>query len=194
MEDGVLDQRNLLVSDAERLHVVQLLERATGLGRISLAEFSTRSERAMAARTRAELNSVLLDVPGMVLNQAVASGELVLGHNAMSSLERRGRWTVPGRVVLRGTAGNTLLDFTEAVIAEPVVTIELHNALGTTTLILPVGATVNVDSLTMTAGNVTDKVGPGSAPGDPHFILTGAVRFGSVEIKHPARKSRFFRR
>ncbi|WHT19480.1 DUF1707 domain-containing protein [Crossiella sp. CA-258035] len=192
--DGALEQRRLLVSDAERMHVVQLLERATGLGRISLAEFTQRSEAALVARTRGELNAVLVDVPGMVLNESVARGELVLGHNAMSSLERRGRWTVPGRVVLRGTAGNTLLDFTEAVIAEPVVTIELHNALGATSLILPLGATVNVDSLAMTAGTVTDKVGGGDLPGDPHFILTGAVRFGSVEIKHPPRKSRFFRR
>ncbi|MCK2236268.1 MULTISPECIES: DUF1707 domain-containing protein [unclassified Crossiella] len=191
---GELEHRNLLVSDAERMHVVQLLERATGQGRISLAEFTTRSDRALTARTRGELNAVLMDVPGMVLNESVARGELVLGHNAMSSLERRGRWIVPGRLVLRGTAGSTLLDFTEAVIAEPVVTIELHNALGSTTLILPEGATVNVDSLAMTAGGVTDKVGGGDRPGDPHFILTGTVRFGSVEIKRPARKSRFFRR
>ncbi|MBP2475569.1 hypothetical protein JOF53_004441 [Crossiella equi] len=185
--------RNLLVSDAERRHVVELLERATGQGRITLSEFTLRSDRALAARTRAELNTVVMDIPGMVLNEAVARGELVLGHNAMSSLERRGRWTVPGRLVLKGTAGSTLLDFTEAVIAEPVVTIELHNALGTTTLVIPDGATVNADLLAVTGGSVTDKADAGGPPGDPHFILTGVVRFGTVEIRRPVRKSRFFR-
>ncbi|MBM9467829.1 DUF1707 SHOCT-like domain-containing protein [Nakamurella leprariae] len=64
--------RDLRVSDEERRHVLQLLERATGRGLIDLGEYTERSATVIAARTRGELNAVLLDLPGLAA--AVASG------------------------------------------------------------------------------------------------------------------------
>src|SRR3954469_12684443 len=58
--------RDLRVSDDERHHVVSLLEKATGRGLIDLDEFTTRVDTALAARTRGELNAVLVDLPGLV--------------------------------------------------------------------------------------------------------------------------------
>ena len=57
--------RDLRVSDAERSHVIRLLQRATGHGLLDLDEFNRRSAAATAARTRADLNSLLLDLPGL---------------------------------------------------------------------------------------------------------------------------------
>jgi len=59
--------RDLRVSDAEREHVGQLLQRAVGLGMLSLGEFTERMDTALAAKTRGELNSVLIDLPGVRL-------------------------------------------------------------------------------------------------------------------------------
>ena len=53
------------VSDAEKEHVGQLLQRAVGQGMLSLGEFTERMDTALAAKTRGELNSVLADLPGM---------------------------------------------------------------------------------------------------------------------------------
>ena len=60
-----VDPRDLRVSDAERAHVLSLLEKATGRGLITLGEFSDRSAAVIASKTRGELNAVLLDLPGL---------------------------------------------------------------------------------------------------------------------------------
>ncbi|HET8591561.1 MAG TPA: DUF1707 domain-containing protein [Nakamurella sp.] len=68
MPGSAVDPRDLRVSDAERAHVMSLLEKATGRGLISLAEFDERSATVVTAKTRAELNAVLLDLPGLVVS------------------------------------------------------------------------------------------------------------------------------
>ncbi|NLG55903.1 MAG: DUF1707 domain-containing protein [Rhodococcus sp.] len=60
-----MEARDLRVSDAEREHVGELLQRAVGQGMLSLGEFTERMDTALAAKTRGELNSVLVDLPGM---------------------------------------------------------------------------------------------------------------------------------
>ncbi|MCP3799462.1 DUF1707 domain-containing protein [Allokutzneria sp. A3M-2-11 16] len=188
-----MSDRDLRVSDAEREHVLGLLQRAVGQGRLSLSDFSERSTRAASAVVRAELNSVLMDIPGMVLDTAAAKGSLELRHTG-STMQRTGRWVVPRTVVLRGNLGTSRLDFTEAVIAEPLVTVEMDSTAGSTTLVLPRGATVNTDELVPVMSTVTDKVGPGDHRGVPHFVLTGTLRMGSLNILPPPKKKRGLRR
>lgn len=45
-----------------------LLQKAVGQGMLSLGEFTERMDTALAAKTRAELNSVLVDLPGIALS------------------------------------------------------------------------------------------------------------------------------
>jgi hypothetical protein len=54
---------DLLVSDEERNQVVQLLQRHTGEGRLTVDEFSDRVEEVYKARTVAELRAVLRNLP-----------------------------------------------------------------------------------------------------------------------------------
>ncbi|MFB9906635.1 DUF1707 SHOCT-like domain-containing protein [Allokutzneria oryzae] len=187
-----MSDRDLRVSDAEREHVLDLLQRAVGQGRLSLSEFSERSTRASASVVRAELNAVLMDIPGMVLDTAAAKGSLELRHTG-STVQRSGRWVVPRTLVLRGNLGTSKLDFTEAVITEPVVTVRLDSTAGSTTLVLPAGATVNLDELVPVMSTVTDKIGPGEHRGTPHFVLTGTVRMGSVTVLPPPKRRRGLR-
>jgi hypothetical protein len=62
-----IDPRELRVSDAEREHVASLLHKALARGLIDLDGFSSRIGTALGARTRAELNAVLVDLPGVVV-------------------------------------------------------------------------------------------------------------------------------
>jgi len=172
------DPRDLRVSDAEREHVVSLLNKAVGRGMITLDEFTVRTDTALAAVTRADLNSVLIDLPGMVNNEmAHARTEL---KNTMSTTTRKGHWVVPQELVIRNTLGTTNLDFTAAQVP-PVVHVDLDVSLGTVKLLLPAGSSVNADAVEITAGEVKDKVR--STQGSPHFQLKGAVRGGTVVIK-----------
>jgi hypothetical protein len=61
------DPRDLRVSDAEREYVAGLLHKALARGLIDLDGFSSRVASALEARTRAELNAVVIDLPGVVV-------------------------------------------------------------------------------------------------------------------------------
>ena len=52
MPGSPIDPRDLRVSDDERSHVLTLLEKATGRGLIDLGEYTERSAKVIAARTR----------------------------------------------------------------------------------------------------------------------------------------------
>ena len=205
--------RFLRVSDAEREHVVGLLQRATGAGLLDLDEFTSRVDTALAARTRAELNVVLLDLPGLthaerpaqvppparprVHRPARAVTEIGTGgevRSMLGSVTRRGVWDVPAHLVVRSTLGSAELDFTEARIPHEVVDIELEVVAGSVDLRLPAGARVEHGDLQATLSSVENRLrGRPEAPDGPLFRIHGSVRAGSVEI-HPPSRSRWWRR
>ncbi|HEU5473098.1 MAG TPA: DUF1707 domain-containing protein [Actinophytocola sp.] len=186
MTNPPVDPRTLRVSDAEREHVVGLLQKAIGQGLIDLDEFTSRTDSALAAKTRAELNAVLTDLPGMVHREPSSPRhpqQLEL-RATMSTIRRAGRWVVPRTLVVRNRMGSTSLDFTEATIDHPEVRLELDVTGGSVELLLPDGATVATDDVEVTAGSLRDKVG-GDLVGHPHFVVAGLVRAGSLTIRRP---------
>jgi hypothetical protein len=174
------------VSDAEREHVVGLLQKAIGQGLITLDEFTTRTDTALAAKTRGELNAVLVDLPGMVHQESTspAHRQPVELRATMSVLKRAGRWSVPGSLVVRNRMGSTDLDFTEARIDHAEVHVELDVAGGSVELLLPDGASVDTDQVEVNMGSVKNKIG-GDGSGRPHFVLSGSMRAGSLKIRRP---------
>jgi hypothetical protein len=184
--DSPVDPRTLRVSDAEREHVVGLLQKAIGQGLITLDEFTTRTDTALAAKTRGELNAVLVDLPGMVHQESTspAHRQPVELRATMSVLKRGGRWSVPASLVVRNRMGSTDLDFTEARIDHAEVHVELDVAGGSVELLLPDGATVDTDQVEVNMGSVKNKIG-GDRSGRPHFVLSGSMRAGSLKIRRP---------
>ena len=187
---GPVDPRSLRVSDAEREHVVGLLQKAIGQGLLSLDEFTARTDTALAARTRGELNAVLIDLPGMVHSELSESSQRrqqqqqVELRATMSALKRSGRWVVPRSLVVRNRMGSTELDLTEAQIDHAEVHIELDVTGGSVDLLLPDGSSVSTDDVEVNMGSVKDKVGS-SRIGRPHFVVGGTVRAGSLKIRRP---------
>jgi class 3 adenylate cyclase len=57
------DAGGVRIGDAERQAVVDMLRRHTGEGRLTLDEFAERAGEVYAARTREELDKVLVDLP-----------------------------------------------------------------------------------------------------------------------------------
>ena len=81
------------MSDDERSHVLALLEKATGRGLIDLGEYTERSAKVIAARTRGDLNAVLLDLPGLQI-----AGRSVYDAQHWPPVRRAGRCRAsPGR-------------------------------------------------------------------------------------------------
>jgi hypothetical protein len=180
-EEGT-DPRDLRVSDAERDHVRKLLEQAMARGMIDADEFETRTAQAIVARTRADLNPLVADVA------TTGSGDDVVElTGTFSSLKRKGAWRVPRRLVLRRRMGSAELDFTQADIVHPVVDIELDIGGGSVEMRLPEGASASIDGVHAIRGSVEDHRKNPSPDGHPHFVITGEVRWGSVELRGPRR-------
>jgi hypothetical protein len=205
-ETKPLTERDLRVSDDEREHVVGVLQKAIGLGMLTLDEFTERTDQALAARTRGELNTVLADLPGLMhpgaapqyappagvpvdyAPRAYAPGQRLELNAKYSSLQRSGPWQVPPALVVRNKYGSTRLDFTEAHVGTPVVEIELDSKWGSVELIIPPHAAVDYNSITeIKFGSLDDKTGSNGRAGSPRYVLTGRVHGGSLVIRHPRR-------
>nr|WP_090280024.1 DUF1707 domain-containing protein [Mycolicibacterium komanii]CRL76106.1 hypothetical protein CPGR_04349 [Mycolicibacterium komanii] len=179
------DDANLRVSDFDREHVRQLLERAVGQGMLTLDEFSERFDVVLAARTRGELRQVLADLPSTDALQPVASGGREPMRGRMSSISRRGPWTVPSRIDLNTRMCDTTLDFTSAKLQGATVVLDIDDYFSSTELILPDGATADLTGIDTFAGSTTLKVPHGPPSGRLHLVVRGRVRFGSVTARYP---------
>ena len=201
-ETKPLNERDLRVSDDEREHVVGVLQKAIGRGMLDLDEFTERTDRALAARTRGELNTVLADLAGLYHPAAAvatapsyapfappAPGHQRFELNAKySSLHRSGPWLVPAEMVVRNKYGSTKLDFTEAQVTSPVVRIELDAKWGSVEIVIPEQAAIDTNSITeIKFGSLEDKTHSNGRMGNPRYVLTGRVHGGSLVIRHPRR-------
>ncbi len=205
----IMESRDLRVSDAEREHVGTLLQRAVGQGMLSLGEFTERMDTALAARTRGELNAVLVDLPGMQvrpeylphpMQPTPAPAPPMAGpvppapashlqtptiRGRLSNLSRKGRWEVPPVLRLDTLMSSVTLDFTEAVMRTQVVRIQVEDYLSSITLVVPAEATADINGLDTVAASAESKVRNGPPFGPLHLIVGGTVRLGSVNVKHP---------
>ncbi|MGA2530443.1 MAG: DUF1707 domain-containing protein [Acidimicrobiales bacterium] len=180
------DFRSLRVSDRERDRTVGRLKDALSEGLIDIDEFGERASRALAARTRGELVAVTVDLPGGSDAES-ANDDVVELKGNMSSLERKGDWQVPRKLVLHWRMGSIKLDFTEARISHPVVEIELDITTGSLEIRLPEGASASLDAVVARIGSVEDHRRDAPAAGRPHFVLKGQITRGSVEVRGPHR-------
>lgn len=174
-------------SDAEREHVIDLLQRAVGQGMLDLDEFSLRTDAVLAATGRTELNAVLHDLPDRLVDQPMATDVLVL-RSMLSEVRRTGRWVVPARLLISSRLGATKLDFTEAQLTGPEVTVELAVTGGLIELRVPRGSAVLTTGVRVTGGRVVDRRCPATTkPAAPRFVLGGRLLAGEVRIVRPSR-------
>jgi hypothetical protein len=189
------DSRGLRVSDAERAEAGELLREAMTRGMLEPDEYGERSAHAQAATTRGELDDITADLPcsaspgsgGPAASAPDGSDDVVEWRGTLSSLQRRGDWRVPRKLVLRRRLGSVELDFTDAQIAYPVVEIELDIVGGSVELRLPDGAGAAIDDVAITVGSVEDHRKNATHTGKPHFLITGDIRWGSLELRGPRR-------
>jgi Domain of unknown function (DUF1707)/Cell wall-active antibiotics response 4TMS YvqF len=135
----------LRASDAERDQVVVRLRDASAEGRLSLEEFMERMTGAYEARTHAELEHFVRDLP-------VEGGERIASRrkptrmlfSMFGSTEREGRIRVRRRVTCLMTFGNIDLDLRQATLEGDVITVAVFGAFGTVDVYVPEGVEVDV--------------------------------------------------
>ena len=173
------------LSDADREQLTERLQAAVSAGRLSLAEFEQRLSAVLAARTRGEVEPLVADLPG----GPVSAPDYVELRTRAAGLKRRGQWVVARHTLVVAKAGSVKLDFTDALIAHPEVTIELDVQSGSTTLVLPPGASVDIDNVEFYAGSARVRGVPLSpvAGSDLRVVVRGKQRAGWLVVRHQHR-------
>jgi len=118
--------------DSDREAVAERLRVAAGEGRIELTELEDRLERAYRAKSYAELDELVADLPQGQFSStgptALQGPETLVLDTAETNinLKQNGRWIVPRRIVARCTRSLITIDFTEASCTHREVTVRVH--------------------------------------------------------------------
>ena len=171
-------------SDADRDQVVDVLRVALGDGRVTTDEFGERMEAALSARTLGELVVLTADLVTGTAHAAARAEEVIRIDQKGGSVQRTGRWMVPRRLELRSSWSDVTLDFTEAVIVEDTLLVEVNMRGGALVMVTRPGVVVDAGSLTVRYTDINVRSGGGSdAPVVLRVWLTGRMRYGSVEVR-----------
>lgn len=173
------------VSDAEREHVAGLLQKAVGRGLLTLDEFTERTDRALAAQTRAQLNAVVADLPFMHNEgMLVAESPLVLRTGA-GSIKQDGYWTVPSAITAECGMGRISIDFTRAACPLLEVTLRASCGTGNITVIVPRGWHVIMVQAISRMGSVVNKATNPPQANMPVLRVYATAGMGHVKLRHP---------
>jgi hypothetical protein len=181
----------LRASHQDRDRVVEILRVAAGDGRLTSEELDERLEVALTARTFGELAALTTDLPaaGHAAEAAVPEPKDVIRFDCHSgSAKRDGRWVVPQRIEVRVTSGEVKLDFTEAIIAQPVLKIDAEVNSGRLLLVTKPGIMVDADEVIVRSGEVKIRAPWGAdVPVTLRLEVSGKVGSGSIKARPPRR-------
>ncbi len=174
-------------SDAERDATVERLTAATGEGRLTLEEFSQRMDRATSARTRAELDRLVADLPADTGTAPTAVAERDTGGpswhvSPIGGLRATGPWRMDRHVVVISIVGGTRLDLSEAELAAPEVTLTKVSLVGGVRVRVPTGIRVEVSGFSLIGGTRVEA-GPEPGPGAPTVHIRAFSLVGGVRIR-----------
>jgi Domain of unknown function (DUF1707) len=138
----------LRASDRERDAVVQRVQQAFAEGRLDDIEFDERMRAALTARTHADLDVLLADLPADLPAETTTPGSAAAtagrgpGRVAIalkSSVRRGGRWRVPERYTTVVYKGSGWLDLRAAELTGPVTTFLAVAYKSQVTILVPPG-------------------------------------------------------
>jgi Domain of unknown function (DUF1707) len=183
---GEIARSELRASHDDRDRVVELLRVSAGDGRLTAEELDERLEQAMTARTYGELARLVADLPaqGSVAAPpptAARAKDVVRIDTRSGHVKRVDRWIVPQRMDVKVTSGHVLLDFTQAVITQSTLTLNVDVRSGHVRLITKPGIVVDTDDVTVRSGHVRIKTpwGP-DVPGQFRIDVSGKVGSGHL--------------
>lgn len=177
-------------SDAERDATLERLSAATGDGRLTLEEFSQRMGRATTAKTRAELDRLVADLPTDASAASSSVAERGPGRpswhiSPIGGLRVSGPWRMERSVIVVSLIGGADLDLSQAQLAAPEVTLTKVSLLGGVSIAVPPGIRVDASGFSLIGGTSVDA-GPQPGPGAPTvhiraFSLLGGTRIYRAE-------------
>jgi hypothetical protein len=176
-------------SHADRDRVVETLRVAAGDGRLSPEELDERLELALTARTYAELAALTTDLPDKPLPGAAGqqAKDLIRIQCGSGHAIREGRWVVPRRMEIRVTSGHVVLDFTRAVITQPVLELDAEIRSGHVLILTRPGIVVDPAEVAVRSGQVKVRTRWDDVPVQLRIDVTGSCHSGRIIARPPRR-------
>ncbi|MFC5995234.1 DUF1707 domain-containing protein [Pseudonocardia hispaniensis] len=177
-------------SDADREAAAQRLHVALGEGRITLTELQERLTAVYDAKTYAELDVPLADLPapgGVAAPEPVPSRDFVHLSTEVGSIKRSGDWVVPPRLRLTTSLGSIHLDLSESAALPPRIDVDVATGMGSITIVLPESGSADVDGVRSAWGSVSTTVSAQPTGSGPHLVVVGSAGMGTLVIRHPRR-------
>jgi hypothetical protein len=181
MDSDDLAGPDVRASDAEREAVVSRLQTAVGEGRIDLDEFGERAERAYAAATTAELDALLVDLPG---DRVEIVGE-VTHPGPITSVFGDVRVTATAGVPERATTvfGDVRIDLRGLRTSADTVHLQLGTVFGDVEVIVSEGVAAQIDGWTVFGDRRTDLAPVPRLAGTPRVVVRGWTVFGDLKLR-----------
>ncbi|MFF1819985.1 DUF1707 domain-containing protein [Kribbella sp. NPDC058245] len=187
----------LRASDADRERIADILRDALAEGRLQLVEFESRLEDAHSARTHAELEQLVYDLPVHVQPAAavVPADDRIGGRPTsgtgiaiMGGFERKGAWTIARQFTATAFWGGGKIDLREANFEAPVTVIRAFAVMGGISVIVPPEVDLEVRGVGIMGGFDHSATGIGT-PGAPRVVVTGFSFWGGVEVERKVTKA-----
>ncbi|WP_328319399.1 DUF1707 SHOCT-like domain-containing protein [Streptomyces sp. NBC_00388] len=183
-------------SDADRDRIADILRDALAEGRLDAEEHSERIESVYRAKTLAELEPLVQDLPtahnggrpdpGTAAYASAGEPETaVTAENLVavfSSSTRRGRWRIGRRTNAFSLFGNIEIDLTEALFEQRTTVINATAIFGNVEVTVPENVTLR-GSGTGIFGNFEVDTLEAENPEAPVVVVNGYSVFGNIEAK-----------
>lgn len=192
------DPARLRASDADRDRVADQLREALAEGRLSPEEHAERLDAVYAAKTYAELEPIVDDLPGtgrrpsppaahpeMEFTQGTVPAPARQSANIVaifSGAERKRRWLVEPHTNVLAVFGGVVLDFRQAVLSQREITLNVTCVFGGVEIKVPPGVRVIDSGVAVFGGRQLPGDDP-LEPDAPVIRLTGLALFGGVDVK-----------
>jgi hypothetical protein len=182
----------LRASHQDRDRVVEILRVAAGDGRLTSDELDERLEAALNARTYRELAALTVDLPaaGTTGRDGIPAEpkDMVKIDCKGANAQRIGGWVVPREMEISAIGGTVRLDFTEAVITEPLLRISARVHGGNLVLVTKPGIEVDTEDVALVGGGVKIRpIGGWNHPVQLRVEVSGTAHGGHVVARPPRR-------
>jgi len=145
----------LRASDSERDRTVDRLREAAGQGRLTLEELSERIETALSAKTRGELEQVVVDLPATSAPRTPAATgparRTFLGIMGGDTL--RGPMRLSDRCTIVNVMGGVDMDLSQAKIEGGALTIRIFSIMGGSAIRVPPGVRIDRSGFSLMGGD-----------------------------------------
>lgn len=170
--------------------MLQRVQQAFAEGRLDDNEFDERMRATLTAKTHAELDVLLNDLPAaapdgqataVAATAGPAPGKYAIAYKG--SVRRSGRWRVPATYTTVVYKGGGWLDLRAAELASPVTAIRAVAYKSTVRILVPPGVRVEVTGFGIVQDGTDDETLGYRLPNDAPVIHIRSLAYkGSVEI------------